>query len=102
MLAEWPPELPSQEIPQRDTALRGEVKSDQDKEHDAKEAAEIVAKKHGNTVPSVRDHTTETMAILKEKHPGNHAKREDVSRIIGPAYKGRRRSPGNPHKANPA
>jgi hypothetical protein len=74
-------------------------KTSAEKMSDSVVAADAVAKCRGDPLPSVKEHTTLTMAQLKLQFPGNHAKRADVEKVIKTRYAGRRLERGNPHKA---
>jgi hypothetical protein len=72
-------------------------KSGEDKEPDILEIAKTFVK--DGIAPSVRDHTTLVMSVLKKEYPGNHPKRKQVEELLTIEFKNQRRSRGRANRS---
>jgi len=66
--------------------------SDKNKEPDVIEIAKTFVE--DGIAPSVREHTTLVMSVLKKEYPGNHPKRAEVAELLTVAFMAQRRSRG--------
>jgi hypothetical protein len=72
-------------------------KSGEDKKPDILEIAKTFVK--DGMAPSVRDHTTLVMSVLKKEYPGNHPKRKQVEELLTIEFKNQRRSRGRTNRS---
>jgi len=71
-------------------------RSDEDKEPNILEIAKTFVK--DGIAPSVRDHTTLVMSVLKKEYPGDHPKRKQVEELLTIEFKIQRRSRGRTNR----
>jgi hypothetical protein len=72
-------------------------KSSEDKEPNVLEIAKTFVK--DGIAPSVRDHSTLVMDVLKKEYPGNRPKRDEVEELLTTAFVTQRRPRGRASRA---